>query len=285
MNNVFHKGEQHIQEVMSVTNQANTLSSMIQNSIPNIASKFLEALRFCVVSLNISANNLFTCVIYNQDSFIEVLDNKTITVDLKYSSHIPEIFFQEKNLNIGMIGLDFSSAKRIRINGTAKICDDKIIININEIYSNCPKYIKRRVLKSNYELLGKQRIHSQDKIDNELTKIISKSDEFFLSSSHKEKGLDVSYKGGEKGFITVLNSNQLQFDDLPGNNLYNSLGNIHTNEYINMFFIDYKNHNTYNIRGKATIKEVYLEKKKVLRIHIDCINISINLNSFSLNYQ
>jgi predicted pyridoxine 5'-phosphate oxidase superfamily flavin-nucleotide-binding protein len=285
MNNVFHEGEDHIQEVMSVKQKANTLTSMIKDSIPKIAADFLRALKFCVITLNTKPDDLFSTVIYNHATFIEVLDYKKISIKINHKSHIPESFFNEEILNIGMIGLEHSSAKRIRINGKAKIIDNQIIIDINEIYSNCPKYIKRRILEDNFKILDKETVNKKLELNQDLITMISNADEFYLASGHKEKGLDISYKGGEKGFVKVLSSKQLQFDDLPGNNLYNSLGNIYTNPYINMFFIDFENNNTYNILATATIKELSIDNKKRLRVDINCIDITINENSFSLDYR
>lgn len=90
-------------------------------------------------------------------------------------------------------------------------------------------------------------------MNQDLINIILNSDTFFLASSHKEKGLNVSYKGGEKGFVKIISSN----DDMPANNLYNTLGNIYTNPYINMFFIDF---------DKSKLKKYLLKIKKDLEL-------------------
>lgn len=284
MNKVFHEGEYHIQEKMSVAKNADTLSSMIKDTIPSIASVFLEKLRFCVITFSTQEDNIFTSSLYSDRIFIKIIDKNSISINIKNRTYIPNIFFKEELVNIGMIGLDFASAKRIRINGKAKIFNDELIITINEIYSNCPKYIKRRFLQEKLKVLDKTSISTSIELNENFTHIISSADTFFLSSGHKNKGLDVSYKGGEKGFVKVVSSKKLQFDDLPGNNLFNTLGNIHTNPYINMFFIDFKNYHTYNIIGKAIIEEIVENNQKRLRVIINCIKITSNNNSFSLDY-
>jgi len=268
MNTIFHEGEYHIQEVMSVTKSADALSSMIKDTIPKIASYFLEDLNFCVLTLGTKNDNIFS-----------------FSINLKNKSHIPDIFFKQRLVNIGIIGLEFSTAKRIRINGKAKIINSEIIVLIDEIYSNCPKYIKKRFLQKQMKPLDTPIIENELELNQDLINVITNSDTFFLASGHKGKGLDVSYKGGEKGFVKVNSSTQLSFDDLPGNNLYNTLGNIYTNPYINMFFIDFENNNTYNILGNANIEEINIKEGKRLRVIINCIKITINKNSFSLDYK
>ncbi|MBU3015074.1 pyridoxamine 5'-phosphate oxidase family protein [Poseidonibacter lekithochrous] len=285
MNTIFHEGEYHIQEVMSVTKSADALSSMIKDTIPKIASYFLEDLNFCVLTLGTKNDNIFTSVVYDNKSFIKIISQNSFSINLKNKSHIPDIFFKQRLVNIGIIGLEFSSAKRIRINGKAKIINSEIIVLIDEIYSNCPKYIKKRFLQKQMKPLDTPIIENELELNQNLINVITNSDTFFLASGHKGKGLDVSYKGGEKGFVKVNSSTQLSFDDLPGNNLYNTLGNIYTNPYINMFFIDFENNNTYNILGNANIEEINIKEGKRLRVIINCIKITINKNSFSLDYK
>jgi len=282
MNNVFHKGEHHIQELMSVRQSSDALSSLIQNKIPPIAKDFLEELNFCMVSLNTKQFNLYTITIYSTSSFIEIIDNSTILISLDYRSHIPKIFFEEENLNIGMIGLNFENSKRIRINGKGQIKDNKLKINIDEIYSNCPKYIKKRIFSKNLSTKTKQNVITESLLSTDIIHTISNLDTFFIASSHNEKGVDISHKGGTNGFIKVISPIKLEFVDLPGNNLYNTLGNIYTNPYINIFFIDFDRRNTYQILGKATIEELNIDNKKQLKVIIDCISVVTNTNSFLL---
>jgi predicted pyridoxine 5'-phosphate oxidase superfamily flavin-nucleotide-binding protein len=285
MNKKFHEGEYHIQEMMGIRKFPDTLSSMIKDTIPKIASDFLEKLSFCVLTLSTQKDDLFTSTVYDNKSFIKIINHNSFSINLKNKSYIPEFFFKEEVLNIGIIGLDFLNAKRIRINGKSKIINNELIVIINEIYSNCPKYIKKRFLQKNLKTLDKTSIDNELELNQDLINIILNSDTFFLASSHKEKGLDVSYKGGEKGFVKIISSKQLYFDDMPGNNLYNTLGNIYTNPCVNMFFIDFDKSNTYNILAKAHIKEIFIGNKKRLRVIINCTKITINKNSFSLDYK
>lgn len=285
MSYIFHEGEYHIQEIMGIREDSNSLSSMIKSTIPKIASDFLEKLNFCVLALSTREDDLFTSIVYDTKSFIKIISDNSFSINLNNKSYIPQSFFKEESLNIGIIGLDFSCAKRIRINGRAKIVDKELIVFVDEIYSNCPKYIKKRYIQKNLKNLAEASIENQLELNSDLINIISNSDTFFLASKHKVKGLDVSYKGGSIGFIKVISTTELYFDDMPGNNLYNSLGNIYTNPYINMFFIDFKKHNTYNILAKACIKEVKIKDKKTLRINIKCIKITTNKNSFLLDYK
>ncbi|WP_072682655.1 pyridoxamine 5'-phosphate oxidase family protein [Arcobacter sp. LA11] len=284
MSSIYHEGEYYIQEKMGVRKDSDSLSSMIRDTIPSVAANFLKTLNFSVLVISSNEKDLFSTVVYDINSFIEIKSHNEILIKLNNHSYIPEDFFNIETLNIGFIGLDFEQALRIRINGKAKLKDNQLFVTIEEIYSNCPKYIQRRVLKKQLERVEAQVTTNLNKIKDDINTIISNSDTFFLGSFHKIKGLDISHKGGKRGFVNVLSSKQLSFEDRPGNNLYNSLGNIHTNPYISMFFIDFKRNNTYHIKGKAEIEEIVINEKKRLRVIIEINNITKNLNSFLLNY-
>lgn len=285
MNNIFHEGEYHIQEIMGVRKSSDTLSSMIKDTIPPIASEFLKNLNFCIITISTKEDDLFTSTVYSIDNYIEVLNQSQICISLKNHSYIPKEFYNAKYINIGMIGLNFEKAMRIRINGKGHIKENKLYLSIDEIYSNCPKHIKKRVLQKETKSFDAKDIIKEKFLSKEVIKIISDIDTFFIATSHKEKGLDVSHKGGNKGFLKVLTTNQLLFEDMPGNNLYNSIGNIYTNPNINIFFIDFKNNDTCHIKGTAILKDVKVENKKKLIITITCNEITVNKNSFSLIYS
>jgi hypothetical protein len=55
---------------------------------------------------------------------------------------------------------------------------------------------------------------------------VDKADTMFIATSHPTKGIDVSHKGGSKGFMKLTGSNRLSFADYPGNSIFSTLGNI-----------------------------------------------------------
>lgn len=279
-NNIFHEGEYYIQEKMGVRNSSDSLSSIVKSTIPKIAKDFLENLNFSCITISTHNEDLHTFLVYGIDKFIKVINEREILVDLKNYSFIPDFLIDIRKINIAFIGLDFERKMRVRINGNGEFKNDILIININEIYSNCPKYISKKILSKKLKISTNKSIEIIPEIDYNLKKLISNLDTFFIASSHKEKGLDVSYKGGKKGFLKVKSKTQLEFDDLPGNNFFNSIGNIYTNPYINILIIDFENSITYHLKAKAKIMG-----DDILKITANCYEILINKNSFLLDYK
>ena len=55
---------------------------------------------------------------------------------------------------------------------------------------------------------------------------IGAADTFFIASAHPEGGADASHRGGRPGFVRVTGQRSLAFPDYPGNNMFNTLGNL-----------------------------------------------------------
>jgi len=285
MNNIFHEGEYHIQETMGVRKDSDALSSMIQNKLPFIAKGFLRELKFCVLTLSIKEDDIYSATVYNDSGFIDILDDSTILINLNKKSYIPPSYLKNNDLTIGFLGIDFEQAMRIRVNGKAKILNNKILLSINEAYANCPKYIKKRIHVESKNKPLFQHIIKNNTITKEFKDVLSNTDTFFLASLHKKKGADISHKGGKEGFVKVISSTKLQFTDMPGNNLFNSLGNIHINSSVNLLFIDFINNDTYLFIGNASIIEVSKKNRKTFEVTIECKNIVKNTNGFLQNYN
>jgi len=81
------------------------------------------------------------------------------------------------------------------------------------------------------------RMHSQFTDDDR--SVIDPSLFFFLSTSSSDGMLDCSYKGGNEGFVKVLQDDLLVFANYDGNGMYRSLGNIEENGNVALLFIQF----------------------------------------------
>lgn len=283
MNSVYHEGEIRIQELMGVRTISDSLSSMIQKDMSVVAIQFLKALSFSVITFSKETTILHSSIVFGFDSFIKILTKNELLIDLTNRSFIPKEILEGKVLNIGFIGLDFENKMRIRINGKGDIKNNQLHLVIDEIYSNCPKYITDRKLKGKLDFSDEIKLYKNSFLEGNSKHILSNTDTFFLSTIHKSKGADISHKGGKKGFLRVISSTKFEFDDFPGNNLYNSIGNIYTNPNINILAIDFFSNDILHIVGTAKIIQEENNKRK-LKILIEIEEVSIESNSFTLKY-
>jgi predicted pyridoxine 5'-phosphate oxidase superfamily flavin-nucleotide-binding protein len=92
-----------------------------------------------------------------------------------------------------------------------------------------------------------------DTIDDGDRAFISQRDMFFLASADAEGRPTCSYKGGEPGFVRVLDERTVAFPNYDGNGMYLSMGNTLVNPNVGMLFIDFEHGNRMRLEGVASI--------------------------------
>lgn len=91
--------------------------------------------------------------------------------------------------------------------------------------------------------------------DDETKGFIEHVEMFFLSSIDHQGRPTVSYKGGDAGFVKVIDSNTLAFPSYDGNGMFFSMGNISTNPQVGLLFISFETPNRLRVQGTATISK------------------------------
>jgi len=84
---------------------------------------------------------------------------------------------------------------------------------------------------------------------------IERRDMFFIATADAEGRPNCSYKGGDPGFVRVLDETTLVFPNYDGNGMFLSFGNVLENPHIQMLFIDFEQPNRIRVSGRATITE------------------------------
>jgi len=98
---------------------------------------------------------------------------------------------------------------------------------------------------------------SRPTIDNDDRAFIERMDMFFLATADADGRPQCSYKGGDPGFVRVLDEHTVAFPNYDGNGMYLSMGNLLTNQYVGMLFIDFVSDRPSRLRlnGIASIDE------------------------------
>ncbi len=103
---------------------------------------------------------------------------------------------------------------------------------------------------------------------------IEARDCFFLATADGDGFPDCSYKGGDPGFVRVVDERTLAFPNYDGNGMYLSMGNVLENPKIGLLFIDFEQANRMRVNGSATIDEAdplmpeYPEAQFVVRVAV-----------------
>jgi predicted pyridoxine 5'-phosphate oxidase superfamily flavin-nucleotide-binding protein len=82
---------------------------------------------------------------------------------------------------------------------------------------------------------------------------IERMDMFFLATVDAEGHANCSYKGGEPGFVKVIDEHTIAFPNFDGNGMYLSMGNVLETSQVGLLFIDFENQWRMRLNGEATI--------------------------------
>jgi predicted pyridoxine 5'-phosphate oxidase superfamily flavin-nucleotide-binding protein len=83
---------------------------------------------------------------------------------------------------------------------------------------------------------------------------VERLDMFFLATVNSKGEPNCSYKGGDPGFVRVLDASTLVFPCYDGNGMYLSMGNVAATRHVGMLFIDLTAPKRLRINGAARIE-------------------------------
>jgi predicted pyridoxine 5'-phosphate oxidase superfamily flavin-nucleotide-binding protein len=94
-------------------------------------------------------------------------------------------------------------------------------------------------------------------IDDADRAFIERMDMFFLATADAEGRPQCSYKGGEPGFVRVLDATTIAFPNYDGNGMYLSMGNLAVNPHVGLLFVDFTAQRPSRLRlnGVASVDE------------------------------
>jgi predicted pyridoxine 5'-phosphate oxidase superfamily flavin-nucleotide-binding protein len=85
------------------------------------------------------------------------------------------------------------------------------------------------------------------------TDFIEARDMFFLATADVGGQPQCSYKGGDPGFVRVVDASTLAFPLYDGNGMFLSAGNVTENPLVGLLFIDFANGSRLRLNGEASI--------------------------------
>lgn len=121
----------------------------------------------------------------------------------------------------------------------------------------------------------------QNEIDDGAKEIIERADMFFLATCDHRGLPTCSYKGGDPGFIKVIDAHTLAFPNYDGNGKYQSMGNLLKNPNVGLLLIDFVNPGRLRLQGIATAHEhddlqaeysgaQFMVRVQVTEVYVNC---------------
>ena len=224
----FHPGERALQARVGrreAVERAGRL--MIRDFMPDEHRAFFASLPLLFVGNLDAAGQPWASLLHGTPGFLSSPDAKTLRVAARPTPDDPLARNLAAGAPLGMLGLEFHTRRRNRINGVvAQVDAHGFEVRVDQSFGNCPKYIQARMPVAALPAL-RGALHVEGlALSARAADLIRRADTFFIASAAPDarardpaRGVDVSHRGGKPGFVRVRTQNGrsvLTAPDFPG---------------------------------------------------------------------
>jgi predicted pyridoxine 5'-phosphate oxidase superfamily flavin-nucleotide-binding protein len=120
-----------------------------------------------------------------------------------------------------------------------------------------------------------EQVTVRDHINEGDREFIEARDMFFIATIDADGHPTCSYKGGDPGFVRVVDERTLAFPNYDGNGMYLTMGNLLGNPHVGLLFLDFEGRRRLRLEGTASIADddpladEYPEAQFVVRIRAE----------------
>jgi predicted pyridoxine 5'-phosphate oxidase superfamily flavin-nucleotide-binding protein len=251
----YHDGEIAVQAKAGVRRQADKLAAMVGGALSPERHEFVAAQRMAVLASVDRHGRVWASVVTGEQGFLQGLDERTIRIAALPPSGDPLLENLALPAHAALIVPDLAARRRLRLNGVGHIAAGAIEIRAEQVYGNCSHYIQARapVGEHRWQPGADTAAARTAELSDGQRQLIARADTFFIATDHPESGADISHRGGNPGFVRVIDGRRLAIPDYSGNNMFNTLGNIVANPRVGMLFIGFESGRTLQLTGRAAI--------------------------------
>ncbi len=101
-----------------------------------------------------------------------------------------------------------------------------------------------------------------DKLNDAMKSFIEKSTYLFFATASLDGQPNLNFKGGERGFVRVVNDHRLVFVNFSGNGILHSLGDLEVNDKVSLLIPDFNHNVRLKIIGRARViyEDLYMSE-------------------------
>ncbi len=255
----FHEGELLVQQRANEAEIAQRNGGVIAETILKGALQFIGQQPLAVLGSLDADGKVWASVLVGEPGFLSASDERAVELDVTQRRSAEDDPFWtniETNGAVGMLVIDLATRRRLRINGQIRRLDDtRLVFGVGQAYPNCPKYIQRRHLTQLSAISPPQSMAPRRGISlgDDQSALIVAADTLFVASANPEHGVDASHRGGQPGFVRVLDDRRIRIPDYVGNSMFNTLGNFAVYPRAGLVFVDFDRSRVLQLTGRAEV--------------------------------
>jgi len=234
----------------------------IRDFMPDQHREFFAQLPYLFVGAVDSAGWPIATLLTGAPGFVHSPDPNTLCIAALPDSDDPAAAALAPGHDIGILGIDFSTRRRNRANGSivGRVARG-LQVAVSQSFGNCPQYIQLRTVAhdgTHTVNASPKIVESFDHLDANATSVIQRADTFLVASRSRpgvgaSYGADISHRGGRPGFIRV-DGNVLTIPDFRGNRYFNTLGNLKVEPRASLLFVDFDGGDLLQLQGSAQVE-------------------------------
>jgi uncharacterized protein len=183
--------------------------------------------------------------------FVRAIDERLLGIAVAPDAGKPLADNLAVRPELALLVFDPRTRQRMRFNGRG-LSSDGVFLMTDQVYGNCPKYIQKRRLIGESPLPPGTPVRSKG-LDARQRDLVTRADTLFIASFHPQGGADASHRGGQPGFVRVEGGHRVSIPDYPGNNMFNTLGNLVRYPRAGLLFVDFEQGGVLQMTGRATL--------------------------------
>jgi predicted pyridoxine 5'-phosphate oxidase superfamily flavin-nucleotide-binding protein len=251
---VFHEGELAVQQLAGVRAEADRLGGMLAPPHLDGAARFLGERTFAALTGRDAEGRLWTSPLVGPPGFLDA-EATTLRVHALPPSGDP-LRDLPVGQAVGLIVMDYARRRRVRVNGVlVERGAEGLRVDVEQAFGNCPKYIRPRQLAADAPQADGGAATRGATLSAAQRALLASTETFFLGTTHPDRGVDTSHRGGPAGFIRVEDG-ALWWPDYPGNNMFTSFGNLAVDDTAAVLVPDFGTGTSLLLSGRAAVEWV-----------------------------
>ncbi|MFF8408542.1 pyridoxamine 5'-phosphate oxidase family protein [Streptomyces omiyaensis] len=265
----YHHGSVAVQERLGLRDAAAHIAPSIRPGIRPVAAAFLELQPMLVLGAAAPDGRVWASLLTGDPGFARATGPHTVSVAGGVRPGDPLAEALTEGTPVGTIALDPRTRRRMRLNGTVRPSARGVLIDAEQVFANCPKYLQKRELYGSGPAAsdGPPARRGEALAEDQLAAVRA-ADTFFVATTGPD-GADASHRGGNPGFVRAEDPRTLEWRDYPGNAMFLTLGNLEADGRAGLLFLDWENGTTLQLSGRA--QTVYRLEERFVRFRVDSV--------------
>ncbi|TXI29920.1 MAG: flavin-nucleotide-binding protein [Aquipseudomonas alcaligenes] len=252
MDSPFHPGEQQIQSRLGMRDKLEDIGRrMIRDYMPEQHREFFALLPWLLVGSRDADGQPQASVLWGTPGFATSPQPQRLRIDTLPEADDPLAANLRAGTGLGLLGIELPTRRRNRMNGRVEaLSDGGLAVAVQQSFGNCPKYIQVRSWQAATRQPGQ--LEQGEGLDPRWLPLVEGSDTLFIASGNGAD-MDISHRGGPRGFVRLARDGRLWLPDYSGNFMFNTLGNLLLEPRCALLWIDFASGDLLHLEARAEL--------------------------------